>query len=378
MTQASPEPVRIPLVNPNETEARIASLNVSEGQLVEEGEVLCTLETTKATTEIVAARPGYVIQLRHKAGQTVRAGELLCYLAGSPDWSPLERESDSTMSQPGDQPGIPGGLRITKPALAFARKENLNLEELPAGPLITESMLRDLVRGRKASVLTEEVPAEFGERALVIYGGGGHGKKLIDLIRVLGSYQIAGIVDDGILQINEDGSQNRVMDVPVLGGGGILRELAGRGLRLAANGIGGIANPELRVQIYQQVQELGFVFPSLIHPTAVVEPSSEISPGGQIFPLAYVGSEARLGFGVILNNSVVISHDCNIGDYANISPGALIAGNVEVGERALVGMGVTINLGVKIGSNARIGNGATVKADVPENGVVRAGSVWPR
>src|SRR3990172_9406828 len=144
MTQASPEPVRIPLVNPNETEARIASLNVSEGQLVEEGEVLCTLETTKATTEIVAARPGYVIQLRHKAGQTVRAGELLCYLAGSPDWSPLERESDSTMSQPGDQPGIPGGLRITQPALAFARKENLNLEELPAGTIITENMLRDL------------------------------------------------------------------------------------------------------------------------------------------------------------------------------------------------------------------------------------------
>jgi acetyltransferase-like isoleucine patch superfamily enzyme len=40
-------------------------------------------------------------------------------------------------------------------------------------------------------------------------------------------------------------------------------------------------------------------------------------------------------------------------------------------------MGATINLEVHIGAGARIGNGATVKDDVPANGVVRAGSIWP-
>jgi acetyltransferase-like isoleucine patch superfamily enzyme len=40
-------------------------------------------------------------------------------------------------------------------------------------------------------------------------------------------------------------------------------------------------------------------------------------------------------------------------------------------------MGVTLNLGVQVGAGARIGNGATVKADVPEKGLVRAGSIWP-
>jgi acetyltransferase-like isoleucine patch superfamily enzyme len=73
----------------------------------------------------------------------------------------------------------------------------------------------------------------------------------------------------------------------------------------------------------------------------------------------------------------VISHDCEIGDYANISPGALLAGDVTIGERTLIGMGVTINLGVTIGAGVRIGNGATVKEDVPTGYIVRAGSIWP-
>jgi acetyltransferase EpsM len=42
-----------------------------------------------------------------------------------------------------------------------------------------------------------------------------------------------------------------------------------------------------------------------------------------------------------------------------------------------VGMGVTVNLRVTIGSRARVGNGATIKQDVPEGGIVHAGTIWP-
>jgi len=36
-----------------------------------------------------------------------------------------------------------------------------------------------------------------------------------------------------------------------------------------------------------------------------------------------------------------------------------------------------VNLKVRIGERARVGNGATIKQDVPEGGIVRAGTVWP-
>ncbi len=53
-----------------------------------------------------------------------------------------------------------------------------------------------------------------------------------------------------------------------------------------------------------------------------------------------------LGFGAIVNTGAIVSHDCILGDYVNLSPGAILAGEVSVGSAALVGMGVTVNLRV--------------------------------
>ena len=133
-----------------------------------------------------------------------------------------------------------------------------------------------------------------------------------------------------------------------------------------------------RVKVFNRLAEAGFSCPSAVHPTAYIEPSATLAPGVQVFPQAYVGSDVQVGFGTIVNTGAIISHDCVLGDYSNIAPGAILAGAVEVGDYSLIGMGVTLNLNVKVGPRCQIGNGATVKSDVPEGGIVRAGSIWPK
>lgn len=362
-------PVKIPLLNPNEPEARLVNLAVQDGQRVATGDLLCILETTKSTAEVVAERDGFVVNLYVTPGQLVAAGENLCYLAESQDWKPDETELPSfPPDRARTSTNLPDGLRITQPALTLAVQSDLDLHQLPVGPLVTENMVREIIVNSQRSV---DLSSEFNPRSILIYGGGGHGKTLIDLIRALRMYHIVGILDDGLAK------DIQVMGVPVLGGAEALSELYTGGVRLAVNAVGGIGNLDSRVQVFKRLARAGFVCPTLVHPSAVVEPSADLSPGIQVFSHAYVGSQARLGFGVIINTGAVVSHDCLIGDYANLSPGALLAGGVDVGESVLIGMGVTINLGVRIGRKARIGNGATVKDDVPESGVVRAGSVWP-
>ncbi|KPK92641.1 MAG: hypothetical protein AMJ88_10370 [Anaerolineae bacterium SM23_ 63] len=220
--------------------------------------------------------------------------------------------------------------------------------------------------------MTYELPdGPFEPKALIIYGGGGHGKSLIDLVRVMGTFEIVGLIDDGL----EVGSE--VMGLTVFGGGTLLAPLAERGLRLAINAVGGVGDVGSRVMVFERILNAGFTCPTLIHPKAFVEPSAHLADGVQVFPNAYIGSEAKVGFGAIVNTGAVVSHDCRLEAYANVAPGALLAGGVTIGEGVLIGMGVTINLNVEIGAGARVGNSAVVKQDVPEGAIVHAGAIWP-
>jgi sugar O-acyltransferase (sialic acid O-acetyltransferase NeuD family) len=361
-------PVLIPLLNANEPEAQLAALHVQPGQHVKAGDLLCTLETTKAAADLEAEGEGYIAGLRFAQGDTARAGDLMCYLAPTPGWQPPAAPVPALS----DKPAQPAGLRITQPALALARQHQLDLSELPAGLLITEKTIRQhLEKQNQPAVPAAETPLD--PHALVIYGGGGHAKALIDLISALGSYRIVGVLDDGL----DPAETPHILGVPLLGGAEKLPGLFAQGVRLAVNAVGGIGNVSIRIRIFQRLAQAGFTCPPLVHPTAFVEPSAQLSPGVQVFPHAYVGSEARLGFGVIVNTGAIVSHECLIGDYSNLSPGSILAGQVQVGEGVLIGMGVTINLRAVIGQGARLGNSAVVKADVPAGGIVRAGATWP-
>jgi len=351
--------ILVPLVNPNENESLLARLAIKEGQQIKKGELLAVFETTKSTFELMSEAGGYVKGIRAAEGDLLKTGELLCYLAERAD-QVLPKSAKPETQKPAAHTA--GDLRITQPALAYAQANDIDLSSFPAGQLITEKMVRELT--------TASLP-EIDPDVLIIYGGGGHSKSLIDLIHAEGKYRIHGILDDGI----PAGSQ--IMGVPVLGDGSKLSELRRQGIGLAVNAVGGIGSIAPRLKVYDRLRQSGFDFPTVIHPRAFVEPTAKLGEGGQLFFNAYVGSEVKVGFGCIINTGAIISHDCLLSDYVNISPGAILAGAVTVNERSLVGMGVTVNLNVTIGAGSRVGNSAVVKADVPENGVVRAGTIWP-
>lgn len=358
--------ILVPLLNPNEPEAQVSRLHIGNGNQVSSGDVICTLETTKSAAEVSAPGDGYIVGLDYREGQTVLAGDVLCYLADSPDWVP--EPVTVTAPGPGAAPEVPDDLRITQPALAFASREGVDLASLPRGPVITESYLAQYLQ---KDVVPQADQAPFDPGAIIVYGGGGHGKSVIELLRALNCYRVHGVIDDGILE------GEVVMDTPVLGGGAVLGGLYRQGIRQAVNAVGGIGSVLTRIRVFQKLARAGFTCPTIVHPAAFVEPSARLAEGTQVFAFAYLGSEAEIGFGSIINTSAVVSHECLIGAYCNISPGALLAGGVILGEGTLVGMGVTINLQVRVGAGARIGNGATVKDHVPDGAVVRAGSIWP-
>ncbi|MEX1071683.1 MAG: NeuD/PglB/VioB family sugar acetyltransferase [Anaerolineales bacterium] len=359
-------PIIIPLLNPNETEARLVTLHVKEGQKLKKGQLVAVLETTKSSFELESEGAGYLLGLTAKQGETLRAGETLAFLAESKDWKPPKVQTNKNHTD-----GLPEGLRITQPALTLAQNKNLDLTTLPIGPIVTEEQVRKAL-SHSAKPDAIKIPEEArNPHAIIVYGGGGHGKSVIDLLRAVGGFTVIGLVDDG----REPGDQT--LGIPVLGGSGTLAPILDAGCILAVNAVGGIGAMSSRILVFERLRSAGFDFPSLVHPSAVVEPNATLNKGVQVFPLGYLGSESKIGFGCIVNTGAIVSHDCVLEDYVNLAPGSILAGAVHIGEGSLIGMGVTINLDVKIGAGARVGNGATVKADVPAGGIVRAGAIWP-
>ncbi len=362
-------PIKIPLLNTNEPEVLLAALEAAEGTAVEAGQLVAVIETTKSTGELVAEKDGYLVGLRWQEGDTLQAGEVLAYIGETPDAHDpaLPPWADDQAAVPSDGEGLEG-LRITEPARALALAEGIPLASLPHGPLVTRQTVMDML-AEAQPVPASGVPA--GEKRLVIYGAGGHGCSLAALVRHSEGYDLVGFLDDGV----DKGGD--VFGLPVLGGRAELDELARSGIRMAVNGVGGVGDLPARLAVYGLLAGAGFYCPQVIHRTAFIEEGAALSDGVQVFPHAYVGVRVEVGFGCIINTGAIVSHDCRLARYVNLSPGATLAGGVVVGEAALIGMRATVNLNVQVGARARIGNGATVKADVPDGGVVPAGTIWP-
>ena len=206
---------------------------------------------------------------------------------------------------------------------------------------------------------------------IIIYGGGGHGKAVIDLLRVLDRYNIVGILDDELMTGAD------ILGIPILGGNDALNQVYEDGTHFAINAVGGIGNIDSRINVFKKLKSAGFICPAVIHPTAFVEVSATLAAGVQIFPHAYVGSAVSVGYGAIINTGAIISHDCTLGDYSILSPGATLAGGSAIGEATLIGMRSTVNVNVEVGAHVTVGNGATVKNTIPDNTKVWAGTIWP-
>jgi len=66
----------------------------------------------------------------------------------------------------------------------------------------------------------------------------------------------------------------------------------------------------------------------------------------------------------------MITHDCKIGKYCEISPGAILLGGANIGESCFIGAGALILPKVQIGNNCIIGAGAVVNKSIADNSKV--------
>ena len=191
--------------------------------------------------------------------------------------------------------------------------------------------------------------------SLRIIGAGGHGKVVADVADAMNLHDIA-FLDDRF---------------PTLTHVGRFAVVGTSNNRSCPTRFCAIGSNATRARISDQLDLTQS--PVLIHPSAIVAPSVTFGAGTVVMAGVILNADAVVGAGVILNTACSVDHDCTLGDFSHISPGARLAGNVTVGANSWIGMGAVIREGVAIGKNAMIAAGAAVVDDIPDG--VRVGGV---
>jgi len=190
-------------------------------------------------------------------------------------------------------------------------------------------------------------------KSIVLIGGGGHCKSVIDVIEQEGQFKIVGIVDKPELL------GSNILGYSVIANDSDLDGLAKK-YQYALITVGQIKSPSLRIKLFDLATKAGFTLPSIISPNAYVSKHSSIGNGVVVMHDAIVNASVSIGDNCIINSQALVEHDCAISKHCHISTNATINGGVAVKLGCFIGSGAIIKESTTIGKNSFIKAGSLV------------------
>lgn len=185
---------------------------------------------------------------------------------------------------------------------------------------------------------------------IVLIGGGGHAKSVIDVLEMQGKFNIIGIID----------SQNvgkMVLNHKIIGTDDDLKSIF-KECQNAIISVGQIKSAETRIRLFELVKGIGFSLPTIISPLAYVSKHASLGEGTIIMHQALINAGAKVGKNCIINSKALIEHDAIIGDHCHISTASVINGGVSVGEKTFFGSNSMAREYIEISQNSVIGGGS--------------------
>ena len=171
-------------------------------------------------------------------------------------------------------------------------------------------------------------------KPLVLVGGGGHCKSVIDVAESAG-YTILGILDKPELV------GTRVLDYEVIGVDDDIPQYVDKAEFVIT--VGQIKSSVLRQKLAQLVKDAGGQLATVIASDAYVSKYATIGEGTVVMHKAFVNAGASVGRNCIINTMANVEHDCRIGNFCHISTGVMVNGDCVVPDDTFIGSQSVIN-----------------------------------
>ena len=194
----------------------------------------------------------------------------------------------------------------------------------------------------------------MGNKILLI-GGGGNCRSILDVLLESNSYNEIGIVDDKSIDFKMFSDK-----ISYVGTDKELENLFKTGWDKAFISIGSVGDTSIRRRLYNEIKRIGFSVPNIISRFAFVSNNSVLGEGVFVSKGAVVNIGSNIGNCCIINSNSTIEHDCRLGDFVHVSPGSTLCGGVSIGSDTHVGAGSIIKQYINVGNNTLIGMGSIV------------------
>jgi acetyltransferase EpsM len=195
---------------------------------------------------------------------------------------------------------------------------------------------------------------------IVLVGGGGLAKEVLDLARMAG-HSVVGYM----------APQQTALPVPYWGSqpDWAARHAEFDGLTLA---FGALGRPQIlaRAAVIADMQCKGLAGISIVSPHALVCSGAVVGDGSVVAHHVILAVDSVVGAHCMLNNAAQLGHDAVLQANVTLAPMAFVAGAVQVGENSLVGPGAIVLQGLRVGAGSVIGAGCTVLREVPAGSTV--------
>jgi sugar O-acyltransferase (sialic acid O-acetyltransferase NeuD family) len=188
---------------------------------------------------------------------------------------------------------------------------------------------------------------------IILIGGGGHCKSVIDVIEQENKFKIIGIIG------TPEQLGNKILNYDVIGRDDDLQVLSEK-IKYALITIGQISSPNLRIKLFELTKKCGFLLPSIISPRAYVSEYASINEGSIIMHDALINANVIIGKNCIINTKALIEHDSVVEDNCHISTGVVINGGVKVEKNTFIGSNTTTKEGITIKKNSFIKAGSVM------------------
>ena len=199
------------------------------------------------------------------------------------------------------------------------------------------------------------------KRPLILIGGGGHCKSVIEVAESAG-YEIKGILD-----MPDEVGKEVLPGHKVIGTDDEIPQYVEECDFVIT--VGFIKNPALRINLYNKVKAAGGRLATIIASTAHVSKYAELGEGTVIMHHAFVNAGAKIGDNCIINTFVNIEHDAVVGNQCHISTGTMVNGECKIGENCFIGSQSVCANCIEIASDIIVGAGSVVRKSIRMKGI---------